>query len=252
MRIAMMAGIAGVLLLLAVFAYFLLDAQRQEREDVERRFRDVAQVSAALTNGIFEASRAGTVQQASAQLGAGEVDPARLERLKRQGRSAYVAGYDLKGRRLAASAGAPPGTGPTPAVRSALRTREAQLSDVIGSGPGGVVQWAIPFRGQDGTRIQLTAIRLATLGAFMSTFLSRVPTFAGSESVVVDGRGVVLGGSNLRTPLGRPIGDAALLRAVRRESHGAYGDSWFASSPIAGSPWEVAIHTTQDDLYDTI
>jgi hypothetical protein len=248
----MTVGILGVLLLLGVFAYFLVDAQRQERQDVEQRFRDVAQVSAALTNGLFDVSRSATIQQAATEFG-GAVTPAKLDEFARRAQAPYIEVFDARGRRLAASSGAPRDPALRPAARSALRTGQAQFSDVIGTGPGAVVEWAIPFRGAGGPRIQVSGLSLKTLGQFLAGFLRRVPNFAASESVLVDGRGVVLGGANLRTPLGRPIEDHALLEALRSGGHGSYGDDrWFASARISGSPWKVVLSTSQDDLYASI
>jgi hypothetical protein len=253
MRVAMTLGIAGVILLLGVFAYFLLDAQRQERRDVEHRFRDVAQVSAALTNGLFDVSQSSAVQQAAMQFGGPRVDPARLNAVARQGRSPYVEIYDATGRRLGASSGAPPDPALRPAARRALRTGRAELSDVIGSGPRGVVEWAIPYRGLSGRRMQVSAISLSTLGSFLAGFLRRVPNFADAESLVVDSRGVVLGGAHLRTALGRPLSDAALRDALRKRAHGPYDSGrWFAATKISGSPWKVALATSQDRLYSSV
>lgn len=253
LRVAMVVGLGGVVLLLAVFAYFLVDAQRQERQDVEQRFRDVARVSGALTEGLFDVSRASTAQQAAVQFGGPRIDPARLDALARRGQSPYIEIYDARGRRIGASSGAPRDAAPGPAVRAALRSGRAQLSDVMGTGPRAVAEWAIPFRGPAGQRIQVSAISLRVLGSFMAGFLGRVPNFADAESEVVDSRGVVLGGANLRTPLGRPLDDRALLDAMSGRPHGAYGDDrWFASSPIAGSTWKVVLSTSQHDLYASI
>lgn len=251
LRVALAAGIAGVILLLAVFAYSLAHSQQQAREDVEQRFQDVSAVSAALTNGIFDVSQGATVQQAKAQL-SGRIDPARLEALARRGRSAYLEVFGERGRLLGATKRAPGGR-PGPAVRAALDSGRAMLSDVIGRGPRGVVEWAIPFSTDSGRRVQVTAIPLTTLGVFLASFLGRVPNFADSQSVVLDGRGVVLGGSDLKTPLGRPLGDRELREAVRDHVDGSYGDDrYFATAAIGGSPWKVTLSTEQSDLYSSV
>ncbi|HVE68657.1 MAG TPA: hypothetical protein VNB64_08775 [Solirubrobacteraceae bacterium] len=253
MRIAMVAGLGGLILLLAVFGYFLVDAQRQERQDVEHRFRDVAQVSAALTEGLFDVSRGSSAQQARTQFGGPRIDQALLDAQALRARQPYIEIYDARGRRLAASSGAPRDAAPGPAVRIALRTGRSQLPDVVGRGPEAVTEWAIPFRGAAGPRVQVSGISLKVLGAFLAGFLGRVPNFADAESEVVDSRGVVLGGANLRTPLGRPLGDRELLGALGDRGHGSYGDDrWFAASPIAGSSWKVVLSTSQDDLYGSI
>jgi hypothetical protein len=251
MRAGMTAGTVLVLLLLAVFAYSLVDSQRKARDDVEHRFEDVAQVSAAMTAGLFQVSQAGSMQQAVAQLGGRRVDPRRLAALARRNDRPYAAVFDARGRRLAATGRAP--TDASAEVRRALSTGRAQLSDAVGRGPGAVVEWAIPYRSAGGPRIYLTALRLRTLGAFLGGFLRRVPNFAGAQSEVLDRRGTVLGGTHEAAPLGRPLRDRELLRALADGRDGAYADErYFASAPIAGSPWRVAISTSQDDLYDSV
>lgn len=252
MRVAMTVGIALVVALLAVFAYSLVDSQRQARRDVEQRFQDVAQVSAALTNGVFSASQATTVQQTMSQLG-GRVDPARLTALARRSRAAYVEVFDLQGRRIGASPGAPARSRPPASSQAALRTGQARLSDVTVPGPQGVVDWAIPFKGQSGPRVEVTGIRLSVLGAFLAGFLGRVPNFANARSVEVDGHGVILGGSDLKLPLGRPLPDRDLREAALRGTHGPYGSGrYFAASSIAGSHWRVVISIARSDLYHSV
>jgi hypothetical protein len=253
LRVALAAGVAGVLLVLAIFAYSLIDAQRQARRDVEHRFEDVALVSAALTKGILDASKSATVQQAMAQLGGPRVTRVQLDALARRSQAAYIEVLDSRGRPLGASSGAPPLSRPSPIVQRALRTGEATVGDVSGTGPQAVTEWAIPFPGKDGRRVEVTAIKLTALGAFLASFLGNVPNFAHAQSVVVDSRGVVLGGSDLKLPLGRPLPDRALLDAARHSPHGSYDSGrFFAASPIAGSTWRVAISTAESDLYASV
>ena len=253
MRKAMLVGIAGVLLLLGLFGYLLADSQRQAREDVEQRFHDVAQVSAALTEGLFGVSQTGTMQQAAAQLGGRRVDERRLEALVRRGQAPYGEVFDIRGRRLAATSRAPADPAAGPAVALALRTGRAQLSNAIGSGPRALVEWAVPYRSAAGRRVYVTTIPMNVLGGFLGGFLRRVPNFADSESVVVDGRGVALGGSGMRLALGRPLRDRDLREALRGREQGDYGDDrYFAASEISGSTWKVSIATDRSDLYSSV
>ena len=253
MRAAMTAGTALVVLLLAVFAYSIVDSQRQAREDVEQRFEDVATVSAALTNGIFDISQVSTIQQATAQLGGPRIDPARLEAQRQRGQSPYLEVFDARGRRIAATRLAPRDPAPSPEVRSALRTGQSRLSNAIGTGRRAVAEWAIPYRSGEGRRVYVSGISLPTLGTFLAGFLGRIPNFAHSESEVVDGRGVALGGSNMKIALGRPLPDRELRDALQDETRGGYGDDrYFASAPIARSPWRVVISTADSDLYESV
>src|ERR1044072_1092677 len=107
-------------LILALFAYLIADAQSQDREELEKRFQDVAQVSGAVTNGIFQSAFQGTRTQATEKF-SGPIDQGALDQYAQQAQSQYVAVYDAQGKRLGATQGAPQ---PGPAVDIARKTGE--------------------------------------------------------------------------------------------------------------------------------
>jgi hypothetical protein len=246
-------GALLVALVLAVFAYVIADSQRQDRDDVEQRFQDVAEVSAAVTNGIFQISLAGNRQQAATRLGDRTVAPATLEAFAAQSRLAYAEVLDSKGRRLAATSKAPPAGRASSAVRVAIEKGEARFSEVVGQDRSSVIESAVPYPTRFGERIYVGATRTALFADFLASFLGQIPNFAKAESVMIDNHGIVLGGSRLSTPVGDKLGDPELLRAALAHGSGEYGDHrYFASAPIVSSPFRVVLDASQDDLYESL
>jgi hypothetical protein len=249
LRAITIGGALLAALVLAVFAYLIADSQSEERENVQQRFRDVAQVSAAVTDGIFQAARQGAQQQAAANF-AGPVEDAAVEAYVRQTRLAYASVLDERGRRLAATADAPP---PGPALDVALENGEARLSDLMGEGKSATVEWAIPYETPAGRRIFVQGNRASSFEEFLATSLGRVPNFADAETAMVDGAGVVLGGTRLSTPVGDRLEDGELLQALAEDDAGTYsGDRYFASGPITGSPFKIVLNTSESKLYDSV
>jgi hypothetical protein len=245
-----------VVALLVVFAYSLAHAQSQARGDVQHRFRDVASVSAALTGGVFESAVATAQQTAGRSLGGPTVDSRVLIAQARQGMNAYLEVFDAHGHRVGATPGSPT-TPPGQWVLRALASGKPGVSDVTGgAGPSAVLEYSLPFRAPTGERVEVTGFRVGLLSAFLTSFLAKVPNFAGSTSAILDSHDVILGGPQFLTRVGRPLGDHALLGALARSSHGAYDESatarYFASSPISASTWRVVISTTQSRLYSSV
>lgn len=235
--------------ILGVFAYLLVDAQSEDKDDVEERFREVVAVSAAVTNGIFQASFQST-QMHAAENFAGPVEERALAEFAAQGQSRFVAIYDEDGRRL----GGTPGTlAPGPAVDTARETGKPRLSDVMGTGDKAVVEFAIPYETPSGRRIFVQGTPLQAFADFLAASLGKLPSFADAETAMVDSNAVVLGGDNLSSPVGAPLEDRELLDALRTEESGTYGgDRYFAASPITNSPFKIVLDTSEDDLYESI
>lgn len=251
LRALTIGGALLAALILGVFAYLIADAQSQDKEDVEKRFRDVAQVSAAVTNGIFQASFQATQTQATTKF-SGPIDEQALVAFLRQSQAKYVAVYDEGGRRLGATPGAPE---PGPAVDVARETGQPRLSDVMGTGEDAVVEFAIPYETPSGRRIFVSGTPIGPFADFLAASLGNLPTEFGdeAETAMVDSNGVVLGGDNLSSPPGEKLADPELLEALQSEAYGDYGgDRYFASSPITNSPFKIVLDTSKSDLYESI
>jgi len=236
-------------LILGVFAYLIADSQSQDKEDVEKRFQDVAQVSGAVTNGIFQSAFQSTRTQATEDF-SGPIDERTLAQFAQQGQAQYVAVYDAKGGRLGATPGAPQ---PGPAVDTARKTGEPRLSDVMGTGEQATIEFAIPYDTPSGRRIFVTGSPTKPFADFLAASLGQLPDFADAETVMVDSNGIVLGGDQLSSPVGEMLDDPELLEAVQSDQSGDYGDDrYFASSTITNTPFKIVLDTDKSDLYESI
>ena len=236
-------------LILGVFAYLLADSYSQDKEEVENRFQDVAQVSGAVTNGIFQSAFQSTQMQASEDF-SGPIEQRALVEFAAQGQSQYVAVYDANGRRLGATPGAP---APGPAVDVARESGKPRLSDVMGTGKGATIEFAIPYETPSGRRIFVTGSPTQPFADFLAASLGQLPDFADAETAMVDSNGIVLGGDNLQSPAGEKLDDPELLEALASETSGDYGDNrYFASSAIENTPFKIVLDASKDELYESI
>jgi hypothetical protein len=249
LRAITLGGALLAALILGVFAYLLTDAQSDDKEEAENRFRDVATVSAAVTNGIFQAAFQGNQMEAAEDL-SGPIEDEALMAFAEQGQSRYVAVFDARGRRLGATPGAP---GPGPAVDTARETGKPRLSDVMGTGENATVEFAIPYETPSGRRIFVQGTPMGPLANFLAASFGQIPTFADAETAMVDSNGVVLGGDNLSAPVGERLDDEELLEALNADEYGSYGgDRYFASGVIENSPFKVVLDTSESELYESI
>jgi hypothetical protein len=251
---------AMAVIVLVVLGYLIADSQSKARHDLERRFRDRAAVSAALTQAIFATAATSAQGDAADRLGGRRVSEAALEATARRGNLLYARVLDAHGKVLAATRSAPPlapGAAAAPWVARARRTFTAQLSDVIpGRGKGGALEWAIPFRGPTGPRMQVSGIDERLVSGFLAGFLRRLPNFAlGASSSVLDSHGRIVGSPTRGTRPGGRLPDAALLTALRKRPEGGYrsdGGRFFTSALVPGSSWRVVLSSSRDHLYASV
>ena len=248
-----LGGALLLALVLGVFAYVILDSQANDRDDVENRFNDVADVSANVVNGIFELSLSSSAERAATRFGGPTVRPAVLEAFAAQSDLAYAAVYDGTGKRIAATSEAPAESVKIEVVDMAIDSGEPYFGNVVDRDGRKVIESAVPYPAASGERVYVSATKLDAFSQFLAGTFERLETFDGTESLMVDGNGVVLGGANLSTPVGETLEDDELIEKLGDEDAGEYGDSrYFASEPIVSSPLKVVLDTSQDDLYDEI
>ena len=250
LRAITIGGAVLAALVLGLFAYLLADAHSDDKEEERKRFQDVAQVSGAVTNGIFQAAFQSTQMQAAEDFSA-QVEQQALVEFAQQGQSQYVAVLDDRGRRLGATSGTP--EQPGPAVETALETGQPRLSDVMGTGRDATIEFAIPYETASGRRVLVQGSPTGPFADFLAASLGELPTFADAETAMVDSKGIVLGGANLSTPVGETLDDTDLLDALKSEEFGTYaGDRYFAASGIANTPFKIVLNTSEDDLYESV
>jgi hypothetical protein len=255
LRTLFAGALALIVLLLGFFAYSLADSQRQQRSDLEKRFHDRADVSAAVTDAIFNSAGAQTQAQNAERFGGPKVDPATLARTAQQSQALYVEVIASDGRVLGATPGAPPRSlVGAPYVAKALRTKRLELSDVRRGRRGSmVIESASAFPTAHGERVLLTGARAPLLSRFLGGFLRRVPNVASAKSYVVDSNRGIVGGTGPSTPAGTPLPDRELAAALAKGGQGSYGHGlYFASAPVGGSPWRVVLSTSKHKLYASV
>jgi signal transduction histidine kinase/CheY-like chemotaxis protein/HPt (histidine-containing phosphotransfer) domain-containing protein len=240
---------AGLAAVLALFAVQLVQTQRTMRHDIEARFRDRAEVTSALTDAVFSASASPASVQPYA---APTVSDRDMDKAVAQGKLRYAAVLNANGGVLASSRGFAdsPRAGSiatSPAVKRALRGAPYALSDVL---PNGAVELLVSTRAIDGRRVAVRGMAPTGIAAFMGSYLERIPANDGT-AYVIDGHGAVLGHS--REPAGATAEQHGLIAAVRRGTHGSFGDHrYFVAVPVAGTDWRVVLTAGQGTLFRSV
>src|SRR3954452_21464749 len=250
-RAILLGGLAVLLVVLGVFAYLIASSQAQARRDLERRFRDRAQISAAVAEGVFTAI--GGSGSVSPGLQKAKLTTADLDRYQKLSRKAYVVGRDGSGKVIAASSTTPASArGPLrPELKKALAGGGVGISNVI---PGKVTtaEFAIPYKGPHGARVQVAASPIQAWDKFLGTFLGRLPNQASTTAVVVDPTGRVVGSPDKGVRAGPMYSDTRVLAAAKAQPAGDLGPRYFASAGIRGSSWRVISAVQDNALYSSI
>ena len=216
LRALTIGGAVLAALILGVFAYLIADAQSEDKEDVEKRFRDVAQVSAAGHERDLRVRLPEHADSGRPRTSRGRSTSGRLRSSQRRGRRSTwrsttrtAAGW--------APLPAPRSRGPpsTPRARPGSRgcpTSWARAEDAT-------IEFAIPYETPSGRRIFVTGSPTKPFADFLAASLGDLPTEFGddAETAMVDSNGVVLGGDNLSSPPGEKLDDPDLLEALQNE-----------------------------------
>ena len=242
-------------LLLVFFALALLRSQSQQRDDIEQRFNDRADVAGAVNEAIFELSQQSIMAQDAAQFGGPKVDAALLDQRVAQNQGVYAQIIDARGKVLGQTKGAPDRDPLSlPHVQKALKSGRTEYSSVI-EGPGGrpIFESATPFKSVAGPRVDISAARAELLSQFLNGFLEKLPTVSNARSYVVDSAGLLVSAPGTKIKPGASVPDRELSTALKGGNEGEYGDDrFFTSADIEGSPWRIVLSASQEDLYEPI
>jgi diguanylate cyclase (GGDEF)-like protein len=114
-----------------------------------------------------------------------------------------------------------------------------------------------PQRGQTVDRLSQAEVLKAV--APLGRYLDNVVTLAGAGTYVVDSSGMVIAsnGSGRASSHALRAIDPALASAAAHANEGSlnsrgHGESWFASRPIAGTPWRVVITAPSRLLFQAV
>ena len=253
-----------LIVVLGLFTAALLRANRNDRQDAERRFKDRAQVSASLTEAIFSATSSQGVEQNRQRYGGAQIDPGVLERFASQGRLEYLVILDSAGTPLAFTRDTPPealrriATKPDD-IRAALRGRPFFLSDFLdGIGAAGVMEYAAPFEAEDGSRrVAVSGFGAQLIGLFLGNYLGQIPDADRATSYVVDSENRVVGSPVEGQPPGSEVQLPGLVEAMRENDDFGTFDSAgseraFTSAAVGNSTWRVVLSVRTSQLYSGI
>jgi signal transduction histidine kinase len=259
-RLALLLGVAALnLLLVATFAYVVVDSQALSRREAEQRFKAQATISAALTASLFSSSAASGQSTAAKAFGARTVEERVVNSFVARSRLVYALVLGSDGKLLVASRGTPAAVRarPAAAVRAALEGQPV-LSDVVtaGSPQTSVVQWALPFRTPYGRRVEVQGFRLQLLSRFLGTTLARTRTDASGEAYVLDSRSHVVATSEKHGKAGTQLAASGLVGALAVHREGVYREQgaqrYFTSAPVDGSTWRVVVSQPTSRLYPAL
>ena len=255
LRPALYGATTVIVLLLGFFAYSLAHSQHQQRRDLDKRFRDRAEVAAAVNEAIFSLASSQAALIAAQSYGGRVVDRATLARSARQSNELYAEILTSDGRALATTGPAParPAT-LEPYVREALQTGKTVYSNVLPGRRGTAkIESATAFRTRYGTRVQLTGVSGPLLAAFVNGFLVRLPNVAHASSYVIDSQARVVGSPGKAVRPGVDLPDRKLATAVADRRQGSYdGNRYFTSAAITGTPWRIVLAASKSDLYASV
>lgn len=254
LRPVFIGSTALLILLLAVFAYALANSQGQQREDIRKRFKDRAEVAAAVNESIFTLSTSSIKGTDSEQFGGDPVDEAALRRRVTQQQQPYGLILNADGKVLAATDNAPRATRSRAAlVKKAVKTNRTEYSGLV-AGPRGrpVVESATSFPTPNGVRVDVSAVDGQLLAAFINSFLSKLPSVSHARSYLVDEMAKVIATPGVKSKPGTALPEPGLAGAVLKEPEGNYGDKYFTSAPIKSTPWRIVLTAAESDLYSSV
>jgi signal transduction histidine kinase len=250
-----------IVLLLGVFAEFLVSSQARSRNDSQERFLDQARIAAGLTQAIFTTSDAPGEAAAAKQFGSA-VAPATLDHYVATSGLAFAYVTDATGHVIAASHSAPPiASTPSAAVQHALGG-SAWFSNLFqGAKHTYLLDEALPFTSPTGRRVLVLAYPASALSGFLSHYLVGAVPGHTAHALIIDGPGRIVASSVAGVSVGKlPTPQfLAILRAARA-SHtvrgqyavptGQYkGERYVVAASIGGSNWRVGITEPTSSLY---
>lgn len=255
LRPVFIGSTALLILLLAVFAYALASSQNHQRQDIRKRFKDRAEVAAAVNESIFTLSTSSIKGQDGAQFGGKTVNQAALVARVKQSQQPYGLILAQDGTVLAASPGAPKRKpGRAALVKKAIKTNRTEYSGLT-PGPGGrsVVESATSFPTPNGVRVDVSAVDGDLLAAFINSFLSKLPNVSNARSYLIDEMAKVIATPGAKSKAGTSLPNADLARSVLKKDQGSFGgNQYFTSAPIKSTPWRIVLTAAESDLYSSV
>lgn len=244
------AGVV-VLALLTVFAIELSSSQASSRRDVIARVHERSVLAAALLESILQSTDQRPLLEV--KYGTQVVTRQMLNAARQQ--NLYVVLLDDRFRPLAASKGFTNQARVDFRISAALALVRAGhpygLGNILPYGKTGVVNLAIAFPTQYGTRYLVTGLGVPELSTFLRGELERIPGVPGSHNYVIDANNTVVASTNPARPPGRRVNVPKWAEAQRPLSGDLHG-YYFDQTPIANSSWRIVLAEPNGPLFATV
>ena len=181
-------ALLGLLLFsaLAGFGLELAGSHDDSRRAAELRFEQRAQISAALTQGVFGAISNVSSGDLTRKLGGSQALRRRtLDKLVADGKLGYAAILDARGTIIDRA-------GRAPSQQQRSSRLPGVLSDVRDTPAGPTIEFGVPFKTASGPRVLVEGIPAGLLRSFLQDYLRRQPNPDGATLVITDSKGAVL------------------------------------------------------------
>src|SRR3954469_5147409 len=138
LRPAFIVALLLLAALLGVFAYALAHSQHQQRQDINRRFSDRAEVAATVNESLFALASSSVKPSDIKTFGGQTVDTAALKARSAVQQQFYSAIVSANGEVLAKTGAVPSDLAEHPTVKEALRNKSTVYSSLMPA-PGGAI-----------------------------------------------------------------------------------------------------------------
>ena len=254
-----MFAAAILVAVLVFFAILLADSQSESRDEIETRFQERPEITAALTESLFAATSSASGDDLTEQYGAANVTDEDLTAASEEDNNLFSALYDDSGLLIAVSKDPPSAFedqfGEDPEiVEQVLGGQPIALSDVLDLGPGAeaVTAFAQGVEAETGEeRVLVNGFPPALLATFLGQYLAEVPNVEGGASYILDSNGAVVASSSMDQAPGDPVDAPGLVEALDSGAEsGTFGDDqYYAASLVENSPWEVVSTAPGSELF---
>ena len=250
--LVVVVGVCLVLAILSAFAFELADTQAKSKQDVRTQVHQRAVLAAALIDSLFQSTQQ-TIPQEAQTYGAPVVSTATMDH-NNVTQDLFLALLDSHGSVIASSRGFTGQAQASLATSGAVTlasTKGYGLGNYAAYGSTGVIEFAVSFPTNFGTRTLVTGFAPSALSTFIAHELGTIPGVKGSYNYLVDGNDVVLASTKADVPVGQTLavpGAAPVLRHPSGEARGTY----FDKSPLTNSTWSIVLTSPNGRLFASV
>jgi signal transduction histidine kinase len=249
----MLAAVAFMAALFGAMGYEFLQSQTDSRRQAETSFGVQARITSELTSSLFASSASSAAAAAAKAFGGPSPSSAALTEVAKRSHLAYALILDSSGRKIAASAGAPPAAAAPAANLQRAHVRGSWLSDLIRPSTHGpmVIEWVLAFPTPSGQRFQVEAFNATALVGFLRGYLHESGANPGQVGYLVDGHGRAIADSTGTARLGSQLA-GGLVEPGGGSYRGGGAERYVAAAGLQGSAWRVLLSEPTAVLYPAL